>query len=203
MFIAIQHYCDLLTKSFDNISEERKQLLQKISNYITQQKEKNIPIQLVYVCTHNSRRSHFGQICAAVAAKYYGIKNVSTFSGGTEATTFNINAITALQKIGFEIKTQDQITNPIYTVRFGENETTKCFSKVYNDVVNPSENFAAIMTCSDAEQNCPFIAGVDLRIGTTYNDPKAFDNTPKQEAAYAERLEQIALECLYVFSLVK
>jgi arsenate reductase len=203
MFIAIQHYCDLLTKSFDNISEERKQLLQKISNYITQQKEKNIPIQLVYVCTHNSRRSHFGQIWAAVAANYYGIKNVSTFSGGTEATTFNINAITALQKIGFDIKTQDQIINPIYTVRFGENETTKCFSKVYNDVVNPSENFAAIMTCSDAEQNCPFIAGVDLRIGTTYNDPKAFDNTPKQEAAYAERLEQIALECLYVFSLVK
>jgi protein-tyrosine phosphatase/arsenate reductase len=74
---------------------------------------------------------------------------------------------------------------------------------VYNDAVNPSENFAAIMTCSDAEQNCPFIAGVDLRIGTTYNDPKAYDNTPKQDDAYAERLEQIALECLYVFSLVK
>jgi arsenate reductase len=203
MFLAIQHYCDLLTQLFDNISEERKQLLQKISIYITQQNEKNIPIQLVYVCTHNSRRSHFGQIWAAVAANYYAIKNVYTFSGGTEATTFNINAITALQKIGFDIKTQDQITNPIYTIRFGENESIKCFSKVYNDAVNPSENFAAIMTCSDAEQNCPFIAGVDLRIGTTYNDPKAYDNTPKQDDAYAERLEQIALECLYVFSLVK
>ena len=203
MYPVIKTYIDSLTKEFLSVPEKRKDILENITNYIAKKQATGSAINLVYICTHNSRRSHFGQVWAHVAASYYGIKNVSTFSGGTEATTFNINAITALQKIGFEIKTQDQITNPIYTVRFGENETTKCFSKVYNDVVNPSENFAAIMTCSDAEQNCPFIAGVDLRIGTTYNDPKAFDNTPKQEAAYAERLEQIALECLYVFSLVK
>jgi protein-tyrosine phosphatase/arsenate reductase len=56
------------------------------------------------------------------------------------------------------------------------------------------------MTCSDAEENCPFIPGVDLRIGTTYDDPKAFDGTQLQDEKYQERSSQIALECLYVFS---
>jgi len=203
MYASIQSFCDNLIPHFSEISEERKQLLQKISQYIQIQKDNNQPINLVYVCTHNSRRSHFGQVWAAVAANYFGIKNVHTFSGGTEATAFNPNAINALRKIGFDIKDDGQNINPNYTVKFADDAFTTCFSKVYNHPQNPQQNFAAIMTCSDAEQNCPFIPGVELRIGTTYNDPKAFDNTPQQDAAYTERATQIALECLYVFSLVK
>jgi hypothetical protein len=74
---------------------------------------------------------------------------------------------------------------------------------VYNHSQNPVNNFAAIMTCSDAEENCPFIPGVELRIGTTYDDPKTFDNTPLQDTKYDERLKQIAVETFYVFSLIK
>lgn len=203
MYPTINTFCNQLVPRFTEISEERKQLLQKISNYIQSKKESQQPINLVYVCTHNSRRSHFGQVWAAVAANYFGIKNVYTFSGGTEATAFNPNAINALRKIGFDIMDDDQPINPSYTVKFADDAYTICFSKVYNHPANPQQNFAAIMTCSDAEQNCPFIPGVDLRIGTTYNDPKAFDNTSQQDTAYIERATQIALECLYVFSLVK
>jgi protein-tyrosine phosphatase/arsenate reductase len=203
MYVSIKSFCDNLIPRFTEITEERKQLLQKISNYIQTKKDSSQPINLVYVCTHNSRRSHFGQVWAAVAANYFGVDNVHTFSGGTEATAFNPNAINALSKIGFDIKDDGQPTNPTYTVKFADDAVTTCFSKVYNHPQNPQQHFAAIMTCSDAEQNCPFIPGVELRIGTTYNDPKAFDNTPQQDAAYTERATQIALECLYVFSLVK
>ncbi len=203
MYTSIKSFCDNLIPRFTEITEERKQLLQKISNYIQTKKDSHQPINLVYVCTHNSRRSHFGQVWAAVAANYFGINNVHTFSGGTEATAFNPNAINALRKIGFDITDDGQTINPIYTVKFADDDFTTCFSKVYNHPQNPQQHFAAIMTCSDAEQNCPFIPGVELRIGTTYNDPKAFDNTPQQDAAYTERATQIALECLYVFSLVK
>ncbi|MFN7013083.1 MAG: protein-tyrosine-phosphatase [Bacteroidia bacterium] len=205
IYSDIKNYCDNLVQHFNEIPSERKTLLTKIAEYIKQKKQTNQPVQLIYVCTHNSRRSHLGQIWAAVAANYFHINNVKTFSGGTEATAFNINAINTLKKAGFKISANDvQTSNPIYTVRFGdaENESTTCFSKVYDDAANPKSNFAAIMTCSDAEQNCPFIPGVELRIGTTYNDPKEFDNTPLQEAKYEERSRQIAMECLYVFSLV-
>jgi hypothetical protein len=59
------------------------------------------------------------------------------------------------------------------------------------------------MTCSHAEENCPYIRGVDLRIGITYDDPKAFDGTPQQDEKYLERSNQLALENLYVFSQIK
>jgi hypothetical protein len=41
-----------------------------------------------------------------------------------------------------------------------------------------------------------------LRIGTTYEDPKAFDNSPEQDEKYSERCSQVAREILYVFSLI-
>jgi protein-tyrosine phosphatase/arsenate reductase len=204
MYKKIKSTCDLLSVQFDSIASERKFLLEKISAYIQAKKDKNDPIQLMYVCTHNSRRSHFGQIWAAVAAAFYNVSNVTTFSGGTEATAFNINAINALKEIGFEIDTKDETGNSVYEVKYStEKEPSICFSKVYNDDFNPSSNFAAIMTCGDAEENCPFIPGVELRIGTTYNDPKEFDGTELQDQKYKERSLQIALETLYVFSLIK
>jgi arsenate reductase (thioredoxin) len=200
----IKQYCDNLVTQFETISKERKVLLENISNYISGKKESNQPIQLVYICTHNSRRSHFGQIWAQVAANYYNVKNVTTFSGGTEATAFNSNAINAIKRVGFEVKPLDETSNRRYHIVFDETENPIiCFSKVYDDAQNPQSKFAAIMTCSDAEENCPFIPGVELRIGTTYDDPKEFDNRPLQDAMYDERCKQIALETLYVFSNVK
>ena len=204
MFQPIKLYCDKLTNEFNTIPKERQKLLEKISDYISSKKENNQAIQLVYICTHNSRRSHFGQIWAQVAANYFNLKNVTTFSGGTEATAFNINAINAIKRVGFDVKPINVDKNSTYHISFDETEKPIiCFSKVYDDAQNPQTNFAAIMTCSDAEENCPFIPGVELRIGTTYDDPKAFDNTPMQDAKYDERCKQIALETLYAFSKVK
>jgi len=198
---SIKAYCDNLTKDFSKIPTQRKDILEKITQYITKKNILNKPINLVYICTHNSRRSHFGQVWAQVASKYYGISNVNTYSGGTEATAFNIHAINALKRIGFGVKAVNIEKNSTFQISFDEKESPiVCFSKVYDDAKNPQSEFVAIMTCSDAEENCPFIPEVELRIGTTYNDPKEFDNTPLQDAKYDERCQQIALETFYVFS---
>lgn len=198
----LENLCNELVSEFDSISNERKELLAKISRYIAQKIKKNETVNLVYICTHNSRRSHFGQIAAALAAEYYQLTNVKTYSGGTEATAFHPNAIEALVGLGFRIIKQSEDTNPIYRVYLGKEEFITCFSKGYNHSANPTNNFAAIMTCSDAEENCPFIPGVELRVGTTYEDPKISDNTPMQRNVYAERFKQIATETFYAFSLV-
>jgi arsenate reductase len=203
LYPKIQTFCENLVAHFDEISAERKLILYQLSTYITEQLKKGNKVQLIYICTHNSRRSHFGQIWAAVASEFFGIENVSSFSGGTEATAFNINAINALKNLDFIIKATTESSNPIYKVSFGDELSTFCFSKVFDDVANPTSNFAAIMTCSDAEENCPFIPGADFRIATTYADPKTFDNTALQEEKYSERNRKIALETLYVFGFVK
>jgi arsenate reductase (thioredoxin) len=203
MFQPIRAFLQEIEKEFDQILDERKEILSKISDFVQSKYNNNEPIKLVYICTHNSRRSHFGQVAAALAAAYYNIDNVHTFSGGTEATAFHPNAINALQSIGFQVVANENETNPVYRVSFGVEQSTSCFSKVYNHEANPKEDFAAIMTCSDAEQNCPYIPGVSLRIGTTYNDPKKSDGTPEQQATYLARFRQIATETMYAFSLVK
>lgn len=203
MYSTIKNHCLQLTQKFDEIPDERKEILSQLSAYIKEQRQKNQGINLVYICTHNSRRSHLGQVWGAVAANYYGISGIKTFSGGTEATAFNPNAIKALKTTGFEITELTQGQNPRYLVSFGEDLSTTCFSKVYDDKENPSDNFVAIMTCSHAEENCPYIPGVDLRIGITYDDPKDFDGTSKQDEKYLERSNQLALENLYVFSQIE
>jgi protein-tyrosine phosphatase/arsenate reductase len=203
MIPSLKTYCDSIGSAFDSIPVERKAILDHITQYLVQKKEEHKPLNLVYVCTHNSRRSHFGQVWAKVAARYYNVKDVHTFSGGTEVTAFNINAIHSLQRIGFEVQAMNEEKNTLYHVFYDLQEAPiVCFSKVYNDVHNPSAAFAAIMTCSDAEQNCPFIPGVELRIATPYDDPKAFDATPLQDSKYDERCKQIATETFYVFSKI-
>jgi arsenate reductase len=203
MFPTIKNHCLQLTHGFDKIPNERKEILSQLSTYIKEQRQKKQAINLVYICTHNSRRSHLGQVWGAVAANYYGISGINTYSGGTEATAFNPNAIKALKTTGFEITELTQAQNPRYLVSFGNDLSTTCFSKVYDDKENPSDNFVAIMTCSHAEENCPYIPGVDLRIGITYDDPKDFDGTPQQDEKYLERSNQLALENLYVFSQIE
>jgi arsenate reductase len=58
------------------------------------------------------------------------------------------------------------------------------------------------MTCTHADENCPLVAGADVRISLPYDDPKAFDNTPLEAAKYTERVHEIGREILYAFSLV-
>lgn len=198
MYNSIHNYCQNLTTNFYEIHEERKQILNRITAYITQKGGNQT--NLIYVCTHNSRRSHFGQIWATVAADFYNIQNVKAFSAGTEETAFHPNAIAALGRIGFKIEKSNQEQNPKYRVNFGENQSTTCFSKTIDHLSLPQQNFAAIMTCDEAEQNCPFLPGSETRIATTYQDPKAFDGTPQEAEKYDERCRQIALETFYVFS---
>ncbi len=202
MFQKIKERCEILSNNFKEINPERKALLEKLATHIQRKIDENKEINLVYVCTHNSRRSHLGQIWAKVAADFYGF-DINTSSAGTEATAFNQNAINALVFSGFELKKSDETANPKYEVLFGEGKSNLCFSKTIDDESLPKENFVAIMTCGDADENCPFIPGCDLRIGTTYFDPKSYDNSILQNEKYTERSNQIAMECLYVFSLLK
>jgi hypothetical protein len=191
------------SKDFSKISDERKVKLDELTSYIKGKLKNNEAINLNFICTHNSRRSHLSQIWAAVAAEYFGIPNVKTFSGGTETTAFNIRAVNALKRCGFDITIEKEDTNPVYKVSYGNSAgTITAFSKVYDDKFNPSENFAAVMVCSEADEACPYVPGVDVRISLPFEDPKLFDGTDLEAQKYDERSHQISIEMMYVFSKV-
>ena len=192
------------TLNFESISEERKIILQPLVDFIQGKASNSQEIRLNLICTHNSRRSHLAQVWAQTAANYYGIKNVFCYSGGTEATAMFPMAAKTLAKQGFQIKNIAEGNNPVYAIKYSENEHPVIgFSKTFDDNFNPQSEFAAILTCSSADQGCPFIAGAEKRIAITFEDPKAFDNTPQQAEKYEERSVQIATEMFYVFSQIK
>jgi arsenate reductase (thioredoxin) len=201
---GIQKYIKNTIQEFNQISESRKESLKTFAEYISQKLSKDESINLTFICTHNSRRSQFAQVWASVSAEFYGIKNINCFSGGTEVTAFNIRAVNALRNVGFNIEENDNSENPIYLVKYSDNlEHLKCYSKIYNDKFNPQSNFAAIMTCSDADKNCPVVFGVEKRFPIRYEDPKKYDDSDLEELMYEETSREIAREMLYAFSLVK
>lgn len=188
----------------DTISETRKEVLQPLADYIQSKVNNNLEIRINFICTHNSRRSHLSQIWAQTIASYFAIKNVFCYSGGTEATAVYPMVIKTLNQSGFKINALSIDKNPIYSIKYSNNEHPIIgFSKTLDDDFNPQSQFAAIMTCSQADGGCPFIAGAEQRIPITFEDPKAFDNTPQQEEKYNERSLQIATEMLFVFSQIK
>jgi len=195
---------ELYTKEFDQIPEERKKALKKLALFVETKVKAGEKAELIFICTHNSRRSHISQIWAQTAAAYYGVSNVVAYSGGTEATAFNPRAVKAMEEAGFKITKTSEGTNPLYEVRYADDATpVKAFSKKYDADGNPHAGFGAVMTCSQADHNCPIVTGATVRISIPYEDPKAFDGTPQEAEMYKERVHQIGREIVYAFSLIK
>jgi len=187
-----------------SVSEERKEVLKPLADYIQNKVNANEEIRLNFICTHNSRRSHLSQIWAQTMAFHFGIQNVYCYSGGTEATALFPKVAETLTHQGFQIEKVSQEQNPVYAVKFSENQhSIICFSKTYFDDFNPKSNFAAIMTCSNADEGCPMVFGAEARFPIKYDDPKAFDGTEVMNEKYAERSLQIASELYFVFSQIK
>ncbi|AWG23341.1 protein-tyrosine-phosphatase [Flavobacterium faecale] len=192
------------TLDFTSISKERKAILQPLVDFIQSKYNEKKEIGLNFICTHNSRRSHLSQVWAQAAAAHYNIPQVVCYSGGTEATAMFPMAAKTLANAGFQIQMLSEGTNPVYAIKYNQNQhPIICFSKTFDDAFNPQSGYAAILTCSSADQGCPFIAGAEKRIPIAFEDPKAFDNTPLQAEKYQERSIQIATELFYVFSQVK
>ena len=186
--------------STEIISEERKRILQPLIEFISSKISKNEEVRLNFICTHNSRRSHLSQIWAQTMANYYQIENVFCYSGGTEATAMFPKVVETLRNQGFEILKLSETENPVYAVKFAENEhAVICFSKKYNDDFNPKSAFAAILTCDSADENCPIVYGAEARIPIKYEDPKKSDGTPEMNETYFNRSLEIATEMKFVF----
>jgi protein-tyrosine-phosphatase len=201
----LEEYLLDIESEFAGIPESRKETLHKLGDYVVSALHSEKQARLVFICTHNSRRSQFGQLWAGTAARYYGLGDIQTFSGGTASTAFNPRAVAAIQRAGFQVRESDgHPDNPHYVIFSGKGmQSEPMFSKKFDDDLNPENNFCAVMVCTDADEACPIVPGAAERISHPYVDPKEFDGTEQEAAAYDERCRQIACEMLYTFRYVK
>ncbi len=205
LYPAIKSYVDQLVADMGDISDERKKTLSQLSDYITQRYREGATPSVTVICTHNSRRSHMGQLWLAIGAEYYSLPAIETYSGGTEATAFNPRAVAAFERIGLNIDIDGgSEANPHYRIRWSDDMTSYvAYSKKYGDPPNPQQDYAAVMVCTSADAGCPIVFGSSVRVSIPYEDPKAYDDTDLEGAMYDERAQQIGTEMLYVMSEVK
>ena len=186
------------------INQERKALLQPLIDFIQLKVNQGADVNLNFICTHNSRRSHLCQIWSQLAALYYQIPKTYCYSGGTEATALFPKVIAILKEEGMQIEMIADTVNPIYAIKFDQNTIPLvAFSKKYDNNFNPQSQFAAIMTCSQADDDCPYIPDAEKRIPVTFEDPKIADNTDQQDEIYKARSLEIASQMFYVCSQIK
>lgn len=202
-FPVLNHYVKKRVAEFDRIPPARKAMLERIALHLARERDARGNLSLVFICTHNSRRSHMAHLWAHLAASFYDLEGFTFCSGGTEATAFNPRAVRALEEAGMEISQTGSGPNPLYRVRLpGEPGYVEVFSKKYTDPPNPPEGFMAMMTCSEADEACPVVIGAASRHSLTYEDPGSFDDTDQEASRYRETSLQISREMFYLLSLL-
>jgi arsenate reductase (thioredoxin) len=202
----VREHADSLTASFDMIDESHRAAGLKLVDWIAKTYRPGTPLDVVVVCTGNSRRSILGATMGNVAAAYYGMPEIRFHSGGTAPTAFNSRTVKTLKEIGVEVEPtgkeaargEPQTANPVYRIGWGSPgdtagptmEATE-FSKHYDHPANPQNGFAALMVCGDADAGCPFVKGSALRVSMPYLDPKIYDGGSLESAKYGERRDDI------------
>lgn len=200
---GLQPYVSQVTGEFSMIPPERQQMLKTIALYIKSRNAAGETAQLTFICTANSRRSHFAAAWAQTAALYYDVPNVKIFSGGIQVTACNIRTVDTLRRAGFSVADSTGGTNPVYLIQYSDKaQPMRAFSKYYNQDGNPTNNYLAGMTCANADKNCPIVLGSSMRVGIHYDDPKSADGTPGEQAAYDACCRLIAREMFFIFSQV-
>lgn len=199
-FEKLDRYIDQVKTAANEITEDRRFLLNDAASKLQKSIEAKGQLEAIFICTHNSRRSHLSQIWAQLAAWEYGLP-ITCFSGGTEATAFYPSAVAALSAAGCQISREGE-QNPCYEIMPDEKRFIRSFSKRFDDVSNPQSDFVAFMTCAHADDNCPLVPGAMHRVSLYYDDPKAFDGTPQESEKYSERCFQIATEMYYMMKLL-
>jgi protein-tyrosine-phosphatase len=190
------------------------------SNNATVDTEGGAPVRasVVFVGTHNSRRSQLAEVWLRAAAVYYQLANINVSSAGIETTELSQAMAAALSQAGFFLRRSrgclrrwcsrrkddgNDDMQPHYhcaTGWLGEQRLpdVELFSKGLNHPSLPSTDFVAVLVCNSADSACPLIFGTRARILLPYEDPKQHDGTPDASAAYEAAVDIIGREMLFL-----
>lgn len=197
-------YAGALTRKASTVSAERVKDLERLSGVVIRSVKDTGRARIIFICTHNSRRSQLAQVWLQYWTGSYGISGVSAFSGGTETTAFNTRMVLALERAGFAFEQSGDPWNPHYRMTSPNlGRESLFFSKRYDDPANPRENFIAVMVCGQADADCPFIPGAYGRSALPYEDPKAYDGTDREAEAYDRKVLEIGVEMQILAGLLK
>lgn len=182
--------------------KSRLEKLDALKKYVREKMQKDEDVHLIFVCVQNSRRSHLSQVLAAdVIDAHELLHKIKTYSGGVEVTRIHPNTLECLKKLGYKIVQKTSDNNPVFELWINENHSPiLLYSKNFEYITSQLPSFAAVMVCSEAETNCPYVPGAEKKFLLPYNDPKIFDDTDNAVEEYLKVAKQIREEMECVFS---
>ena len=173
----------------DSIKSGRLDVLDKIASKITSRLKLDLKANVVFVCTHNSRRSQIAEVSLRSFLKVLQIPEISVFSCGTEKTGIPDQIVRLLEGLGFEVLKTGEFIN------VGSEITLS--SKTFDDPGLPP-NLLAIMVCDHASESCPFVPSFSERISLEFQDPKSADGSPQETVSYENAWKKISREMAYL-----
>ena len=174
----------------------RRGEIERYAQEIAQRIKESGSANIVYVCTHNSRRSQFAQFWSAYHTDALNLP-ITSYSAGTERTACHSNVLEVLRQEGFSITSE----GANHKVILNHKSFVELSSKTLNSVGLP-ERYFAIMTCSDADENCPYIPGALDRFRLTFEDPKWSDNSAEAIQVYQDTSKQISTDIKYLLEQI-
>ena len=189
-----------LGKEREHISGTRIAKLRRIADVISIGLREANPLTVVFVCTHNSRRSQLAELWFRTLSTVYGLEDITVASAGTEATAFNEKMIHALELAGFEFQISGNSNNPTYHQLTADHNITgpPMYSKTLEQAFTRPVHGVAIMVCDSAADVCPHVPNIRYRAELLYKDPKISDDTPEEAAVYDARVREIGREMLFL-----
>lgn len=213
LYAKISAHCTQLSKESNPVANRHLEAQKELVKAIVEKIHAGEKVDVLMICTGNSRRSMMGAAMGNGAAAFHHLSGVRFYSGGTAPSAFNSRSIKALSEIGFVIDATGEKAspgpkgeeNPVYQVRWGNEKALQIaeFSKHYADAHNPRKGFIALMVCDEADKGCPMVVGASKRISLPYADPKEFDGTALESAKYAERRDDLGRFMLSTMAMVR
>ncbi len=142
---------------------------------------------VVFLCTHNSRRSQYCEIWGNYFSSVYK-KSITFLSAGAVKTKVHKQIYKSLERVGVKVDRNSSINI--------ENITIIPFSKTLSDI--NKKQFISIMTCSNYEKTCPFDPRSLINLQLFYKDPKRYDNSNREAEEYDKTSFMIACEINYI-----
>ncbi|MGB0167133.1 MAG: protein-tyrosine-phosphatase, partial [Luteibaculum sp.] len=186
-----------------SIPDDRKKVIANLAKKLKDTLESKESLGLIFVCTHNSRRSFFAEAWAQLAIEHYSLSGkLKAYSAGTEATEIHPNTLKALERAGFAIE-KEKGSNPKISLKIAQDQyLLSSFSKTLEDSSLPKKDFFAIMVCSSADDNCPFVPGALHRQPLTFEDPKISDGSSLERQTYDNRSQEIGAQMFYLIDRI-
>ena len=184
------------------IPQDRLSLLASLAENMVEIQQKGA-LHLLWMDTHNSRRSIFCQVWAKCWAMHHGLEGFEMYSGGIKVEAIHTNTLDALSNAGLFVNRLDARENAHYQLYYQEQKSpVAVFSKLLGDAPNPQENFLAVYTSETAKERFSSISGAKLTFSLLYPDPKIADGSMEEEVVYADLNEQVAVEMGVLFGMV-